>query len=115
MSDCIFCKIVKGEIPSEIVYQDDQVVAFKDINPEAPVHLLIVPKKHIPSVVQLSKEDYSGVIPGIFAAINHLAKEFQLDESGFRIVNNCGEQGGQTVNHIHFHLLGGRRMQWPPG
>ncbi len=115
MSDCIFCKIVKGEIPANIVYENEMVVAFNDISPQAPVHLLIIPKKHISSAVDLNQQDIKEVIPEIFLAITKLAKEFKLEDSGFRIVNNCGREGGQTVDHIHFHLLGGRQLQWPPG
>ena len=115
MTDCIFCKIIKGEIPSTLVYENENVVAFKDISPEAPTHLLIVPKKHIPTTMDITEEDDKTIIPEIFAAIRHLAKEFNLDQEGFRIVNNCGSNGGQTVDHLHFHLLGGRQLQWPPG
>ncbi|ABW18784.1 histidine triad nucleotide-binding protein [Alkaliphilus oremlandii] len=115
MSDCIFCKIIEGQIPSAKVYEDDHVIAFKDIAPEAPTHLLIVPRKHIPSIVDISEEDSNMILPRIFAAIGHLAKEFNLEQEGFRIVNNCGKNGGQTVDHLHFHLLGGRQLQWPPG
>jgi len=115
MSDCIFCKIIKGEIPSALVYENEHVVAFKDISPVAPIHLLIVPKKHIPTTMDITEEDGTTIIPQIFAAIGHLAKEFNLEQEGFRVVNNCGSYGGQTVNHLHFHLLGGRQLQWPPG
>jgi histidine triad (HIT) family protein len=113
--DCIFCKIINGEIPVSKVYENDKVIAFKDIKPEAPIHLLVVPKKHIVSAAELSIEDQKDLLPEIFTCINHLADEFGIAETGFRIVNNCGEQGGQTVYHIHFHLLGGRQMRWPPG
>ncbi|WP_026476293.1 histidine triad nucleotide-binding protein [Alkaliphilus transvaalensis] len=115
MSDCIFCKIVKGEIPSKKVYENDQIVAFHDITPQAPVHLLIIPKKHIPSALFIDEEVAQEIMPEVFIAITKLAKEFNLEETGFRIVNNCGLDGGQTVDHIHFHLLGGRKLQWPPG
>lgn len=115
MSDCIFCKIINGEIPSTIVYESEHVVAFKDVSPVAPVHLLIVPKKHIPTTMDITGDDEQKVIPQIFAAIKQLAREFNLDKDGFRVVNNCGAHGGQTVNHLHFHLLGGRQLQWPPG
>ena len=111
--DCIFCKIISGEIPSEKVYESDKVVAFKDINPMAPVHILIIPKEHIKSVEEIdeSKKELMGHI--IYIA-SKLAKEKGLD-NGFRIVNNCGEDGGQTVGHIHFHILGKRKLLWPPG
>ncbi|MCC5910334.1 MAG: histidine triad nucleotide-binding protein [Clostridiaceae bacterium] len=115
MSECIFCKIVKGEIPTTILYEDDKVVAFKDINPMAPSHLLVIPRKHIKSIADATDGDVQEILPAIFKAINHLATELGLSEEGFRIVNNCGKQGGQTVDHLHFHLLGGRQMMWPPG
>lgn len=115
MSDCIFCKIIKGEIPSNLIYKNDHVVAFKDINPVAPIHLLIIPRKHISSTIDITAEDKKVIIPEIFAAIQHLAKEFNLNKEGFRVINNCGSNGGQTVDHLHFHLLGGRQLQWPPG
>lgn len=109
MEDCIFCKIIKGEIPSNKVYEDDEILAFKDINPMAPVHILIVPKKHIESANDIEEEDEK-VIGRIFTVIKKLAKEHNL-ENGYRIVNNCGEDGGQEVKHIHFHLLGGRKLK----
>lgn len=112
MTECIFCKIVNKEIPSEIVYEDDKILAFKDINPQAPVHLLIIPKEHIASIMEFNDDD---LIKDIFVVIKKLAKELSLDNSGFRIVNNCGQEGGQTVYHVHFHLLGKRAMKWPPG
>ena len=109
MEDCIFCKIIKGEIPSNKVYEDDEILAFKDINPMAPVHILIVPKKHIESANDIEEEDEK-VIGRIFTVIKKLAKEHNL-ENGYRIVNNCGEDGGQEVKHLHFHLLGGRKLK----
>ncbi|MBU5675666.1 histidine triad nucleotide-binding protein [Alkaliphilus sp. MSJ-5] len=115
MSNCIFCRIIEGEIPSTLVYENEHVIAFEDINPEAPTHLLIVPKKHIPTTMDVMEEDGKIIMPEIFAAIGHLARQFDLEQEGFRIVNNCGSNGGQTVNHLHFHLLGGRQLQWPPG
>lgn len=113
MENCIFCKIVKGEIPSSLIYEDDMVIAFKDINPQAPIHFLVVPKEHIESANDI-EDSNEHIIGHIFKVINKLAKEENLN-SGYRIVNNCGSQGGQTVNHIHFHVLGGRQMLWPPG
>lgn len=113
MKDCLFCKIAKGEIPSEIIYEDDRIIAFNDVNPEAPVHFLVIPKKHIKSADNLTKEDIE-LMGYIFYMASKLAKEKKL-ESGYRIVNNCGVDGGQTVDHIHFHVLGKRNMQWPPG
>jgi histidine triad (HIT) family protein len=112
--ECIFCKIAEGSIKADIVYQDESVLAFKDINPEAPVHILIIPRKHIESVVDLNEKDID-VIGHIFMVAKKLSAEFKISESGFRIVNNCGKDGLQSVNHIHFHLIGGRTMQWPPG
>ncbi|GGE14616.1 histidine triad nucleotide-binding protein [Marinithermofilum abyssi] len=114
MAECIFCGIVEGSIPSKKVYEDEHVVAFHDISPAAPVHLLVIPKKHIASIQEVGEED-AVTMGRIFSAINHLAQEFGLSEKGFRIVNNCGQEGGQTVFHLHFHLLGGRQLTWPPG
>lgn len=114
MSDCIFCKIINKEIPSKIIYEDDKVMAFHDINPQAPVHILIVTKKHYKSIIDIAEDEFN-VITHIFSIIKKLALELGLTERGFRIVNNYGVEGGQTVPHIHFHLLAGRYMQWPPG
>lgn len=102
--DCIFCKIVAGEIPSSKVYEDEQVLAFNDINPQAPVHILVIPKKHIDSAVALEKED-AALIAHIFEVIKLVAKEQNL-ENGFRLVTNVGADGGQSVKHLHFHILG---------
>lgn len=112
--DCIFCKIVEGAIPSDKVYEDEKVIAFKDINPEAPVHIIIIPKEHIESVRELD-ENNAEIVSHIILSAKKIAKDLGISESGFRIVNNCGKDGGQTVPHLHFHLLGGRDMQWPPG
>jgi histidine triad (HIT) family protein len=106
MENCLFCKIINGEIPSSIVYQNDDVVAFKDINPQAPVHILVVPKKHIQCALDSEAAD-GKMLSAVFSAIAKIAKENKLD-NGFRIINNCGADGGQTVPHLHFHLLGGR-------
>ena len=114
MEDCLFCKIINGDIPSECVYQDDYVYAFKDIDPVAPVHVLIVPKQHIASANEITAEN-SSVVSKIFEAAAIIAKENGLDANGYRIVNNCGELAGQTVMHLHFHLIGGRDLSWPPG
>ena len=114
MSDCIFCKIIKGEIPSKKIYEDDKVLAFYDISPEAPVHFLVIPKEHIESVNHINEVNCS-IISHIFVVINKIAKELNIDETGYRVVNNCGEDGGQTVEHIHFHVLGARNLKWPPG
>ncbi|RMF95324.1 MAG: histidine triad nucleotide-binding protein [Candidatus Schekmanbacteria bacterium] len=113
-NECIFCKMIKGEMQANIVYEDDLIIAIEDINPQAPVHLLLIPKKHIPTTMDIQKED-SDILSDIFESAKHLAKEKKIDESGFRIVLNCNEGAGQSVFHIHFHLLGGRRMTWPPG
>lgn len=114
MNDCIFCKIIKGEIPSKKIYEDDKVLAFYDISPEAPVHFLVIPKEHIESVNMLT-EGNSSIISHIFMVINNIVRELNISENGYRIVNNTGVDGGQTVNHMHFHILAGRNLQWPPG
>lgn len=112
--NCIFCKIINGEIPSQKVYEDDRILAFKDINPAAPIHIVIVPKEHISSANEINDSN-KDVVGHIFAVAAVLAKENGIAERGYRIVNNCGEEGGQSVNHLHFHLIGGRNLQWPPG
>ena len=112
--DCIFCKIIKGEIPSDKVYESDNVLAFKDINPMAPVHVLIIPKEHIASLNEINAEN-ANLIAEVYAAAAEIAKQLGVAESGYRVVTNCGQAAGQTVNHIHFHLLGGRDLAWPPG
>lgn len=106
--DCIFCKIVKGDIPSNKVYEDDTVLAFHDIAPQMPVHVIVIPKTHIASAAEVN-EDNSAVIGHIFEVIPKIAKDLGLD-NGFRIINNCGKDGGQTVGHIHFHILGGKTL-----
>ena len=111
---CLFCKIINKEIPAQIVYEDQNVLAFKDISPQAPVHLLVIPKKHIASINEAGVEDEQ-LIGKMILAAQKLAKEAGVAEGGYRIVLNCNEDGGQTVFHIHLHLLGGRSMQWPPG
>ncbi len=111
--DCIFCKIANGEIPSTKVYEDDKILAFKDLDPQAPVHLLVIPKEHIKWAYDVTAEN-SAVIAHIFEKIPEIAKSQGLEE-GFRIVNNCGAPAGQTVHHIHFHLMGGRDFTWPAG
>lgn len=108
MDNCLFCKIIKGEIPSSKVYEDDEILAFKDINPMAPVHILIIPKKHIDGANKLNEEN-SAVVGKIFTVVVRLAEEYHLD-NGYRIVTNVGEDGGQTVQHLHFHLLGGTKL-----
>ena len=113
MTDCIFCKIATGEIKTEFVYEDDDMVAFNDIDPKAPVHILIIPRKHIATLDDLSTDETELIGKMILAAVN-IAKAQKL-EKGYRLVLNCNEQGGQAVFHIHLHLFGGRSMQWPPG
>jgi histidine triad (HIT) family protein len=114
LSNCIFCKIVNGEIPCSKVYEDDKVLAFKDINPGAPVHILVVPKQHIQSILDLD-ESNKYITVDIFDAINKIANMSGIDKDGFRVVANTGADGGQTVAHLHYHILGGRSLQWPPG
>ena len=107
--DCIFCKIINKEIPSTIVYEDDEVIAFEDINPIAPVHVLIIPKEHIEMVTELNEEN-SKFLPKIYLIANKIAEIKGIKEKGFRIIVNCGEDGGQEVHHIHFHLIGGKKL-----
>ncbi len=111
--DCLFCKIAAGEIPSTKVYEDDRIFAFRDINPQAPTHILVIPKEHIPSVDAITPEN-SAIVSHTFEIIPKLAAEDGLDK-GYRVVSNIGEQGQQSVPHLHFHILGGRDMTWPPG
>lgn len=111
--DCLFCKIAVGEIPSTKVFESDDVYAFLDIDPQAPFHAVVIPKKHVKCADEITAEN-SGIIAKIFEAIAVISKEQGL-ENGYRIVNNCGEDGGQTVGHLHFHVLGKRAMAWPPG
>lgn len=112
--DCLFCKIANGTIPSEIVFQDDDVIAFKDISPQAPQHFLIIPRKHISTVNDFSDED--AIIFGkLGMAGKKLAKELGVEQEGYRLVVNCNDGGGQAVYHVHMHLLAGRQMRWPPG
>lgn len=112
--DCLFCKLVNGDIPANILFQDDDVIAFEDIAPQAPTHFLVIPKRHISTLNDLSLEDAAlvGKLPIVAAQI---AKEQGLADDGYRVVMNCNEMGGQTVYHIHMHVLGGRNMTWPPG
>ncbi len=114
MSDCLFCHLIKGEIESKTVYEDDEIFAFEDINPQAPVHILIIPKKHIPGLTQLEGEDKE-LMGKILLAAKKIATDRSLSRSGFRTVINSGPDAGETVNHLHFHLLGGRKLNWPPG
>ena len=110
--DCVFCKIAGGEIPTEKIYEDEDIIAFNDLDPQAPIHFLVIPKKHITSLAQVEESD-SALIGRIMLAIQKLAKDNNLE--GYRVVTNIGEDGGQTVPHLHFHVLGGRAFHWPPG
>lgn len=107
MENCIFCKIIKKEIPSTIVYEDEKVLAFKDINPVAPVHVLIIPKLHIKNVMELDEQN-AKILEDIHLAAKKIASEMGLSEKGFRLITNCGEEAGQTVFHLHYHLIGGK-------
>lgn len=109
--DCIFCKIIKGEIPAKKVFEDEHVLAFHDINPIAPVHVLTIPKKHIGSVLEIAEED-KDLIGHLHLALQKVAKETGTAESGFRVISNTGEHGQQTVHHLHYHLIGGRQLEW---
>ena len=109
MESCLFCKIIKGEIPADKVYEDDEILAFKDIKPAAPIHILVIPKKHIDSLAQLEKQD-EALIGRIYGVINKIAKEQRFLDKGYRVIVNCGKNGGQEVKHIHFHLLGGTKL-----
>ena len=109
MEDCIFCKIIKGEIPSNKVYEDEEILAFHDINPATPIHILVVPKKHIESLAHLEKED-EALVGNIYGVINKIAEEQGFKDEGFRVIVNCGENGGQEVMHLHFHILAGKKL-----
>ncbi len=109
MEDCIFCKIIKGEIPSEKVYEDEEILAFKDIHPAAPIHILVIPKKHIATLMNVTPED-SNIMAKILESIQKIVKQLGIEENGFRLIANCGPDSGQEVMHIHFHLLAGRKM-----
>ncbi|MGQ4878810.1 histidine triad nucleotide-binding protein [Billgrantia sp. LNSP4103-1] len=114
MQDCLFCKIVKRDVPADIVYEDDEVLAFNDINPQAPTHILVIPKQHIATLNDIEENDQAlvGRLPYVAA---RLAEERDFADEGYRVVMNCNDQGGQTVYHIHMHLMGGRRFTWPAG
>jgi histidine triad (HIT) family protein len=114
MEECIFCRIAEGDMESDIVYEDEEVVAFRDINPQAPVHVLVVPRRHIPSAAELTPED-APLLSRIFQVINKVAEKEGIAGKGVRILTNVGTEAGQSVFHLHFHVLGGRRMLWPPG
>lgn len=114
LSGCIFCAIAAGEIKSQLLYEDDQVLAFRDINPAAPVHFLVIPRRHIASVLDLDPGD-ADLVAQIHVVIGKLAADLGLADMGFRVVVNTGEVAGQTVGHLHYHVLGGRELGWPPG
>ena len=114
MSDCLFCKIREGEIPAEIVFENEAVLAFRDVNPQAPTHILIIPRKHIATTNELAPED-EAIMGALFTAARAIAAEEGISDDGYRMVVNCNQGAGQTVFHIHMHLLGGRNMRWPPG
>lgn len=114
MENCLFCKIAIGTIPSQIVYQDNEVVAFTDINPQAPMHILLISRQHIASIVDLTLKD-GPILAKLFTTAQKLAHEKGIDETGYRLVANVGPDAGQSVFHLHFHLLGGRKLSWPPG
>lgn len=109
MENCLFCRIAAGEIPSNKVYEDEDVFAFHDINPNAPVHVLVIPKAHIPSVAAVNEENI-GVVSRVLLAIPKIASSLGLAEGGYRVITNCGEDAGQTVHHLHFHILGGKKL-----
>jgi histidine triad (HIT) family protein len=114
MSDCIFCRIGSKQIPSRVVLEDDQVLAFDDLNPQAPVHVLVIPKRHIGALKNVQQQDQA-LLGHLLAAANQVAQKKGIEESGYRVVANTGIDGGQTVFHLHLHVLGGRPMTWPPG
>ncbi|MFT2097788.1 histidine triad nucleotide-binding protein [Marinomonas sp. 2405UD66-6] len=112
--DCLFCKIVNGEIPATVLYEDDDVIAFEDIMPQAPTHFLVIPKRHISTLNDLTDDD-AAVVGKLQITAAKVAKQKGISEEGYRVAMNCNEMGGQTVYHIHMHVLGGRQMTWPPG
>jgi histidine triad (HIT) family protein len=112
--DCLFCRIVAGEIPSKQAYEDDRVIAFHDIDPKAPVHVLVIPRKHIASITRLEDSD-AELIGQLFVVARNLANELRIADGGYRLVVNAGFDAGQSVDHVHLHVLGGRKLKWPPG
>ncbi len=114
MTNCLFCKIVSKKIPAKIIYEDERVIAFEDINPQAPVHTLVIPKKHISTSLDMEEKD-NELVGHLFRTAGEIAKGKGISERGFRLVANTNPEGGQTVYHLHIHLLGGRQMHWPPG
>lgn len=114
MTNCLFCRIASGEIPANLLYQDEHVLAFDDINPQAPIHKIIIPREHIATLNELTP-DNANIISHLMLTATQLAKQLQIAEKGYRVLMNCNMNGGQTVFHLHAHLLGGRQMTWPPG
>jgi histidine triad (HIT) family protein len=114
MSTCLFCRIIRGEIPAEKVHEDESLVVIKDINPAAPVHLLILPRRHVETILDLGAQDRE-LVGSAYVLAGALARRYGFDQAGYRIVANCKRDGGQTVFHVHFHVLAGRPMGWPPG
>ncbi|HYW92766.1 MAG TPA: histidine triad nucleotide-binding protein [Gammaproteobacteria bacterium] len=114
MADCIFCDIVSGDVPSDIVYENEYIVAFRDINPQAPVHVLVIPRRHVDNINALTAED-ADMVGRLYLAARDVARQEGLAERGYRTVMNCNHEAGQTVFHLHLHVLGGRRLRWPPG
>lgn len=109
MEDCVFCKIIKGEIPSEKVYEDEEILAFRDVHPAAPIHILVIPKRHIAMLTDLTSED-EAMVGKIYTTINKIAKQEGFEKQGYRVITNCGKDSGQEVMHIHFHILGGKKL-----
>ena len=114
MQECLFCQIAAGEVEADVVHSSDNVVAFRDINPQAPVHIVIIPKEHLESA-RVLRDKHGDLLAEMFIAAAHLSKANDIDRSGWRVVTNVGADAGQSVHHLHFHLLGGRQMKWPPG
>ncbi|HNP35006.1 MAG TPA: histidine triad nucleotide-binding protein [Woeseiaceae bacterium] len=114
MSDCIFCRIIDGDIPADIIYESHSALAFRDINPQAPTHALIIPRQHISTINDID-DTHHEIVGSLFSAAREVAAQEGLAEDGYRVVMNCNEAAGQTVFHIHLHLLGGRNLSWPPG
>lgn len=113
-TDCLFCRILAGEIPADIIYESDNAVAFRDINPQAPTHVLIIPRKHVPTINDIEQDD-EAIVGSLYSAARAIAAQEGISEEGYRTVMNCNEAAGQTVFHLHLHLLGGRQLRWPPG
>lgn len=114
MSDCVFCRIASGELPSESVLEDEDVLAFRDLDPQAPTHILVIPRRHVESLDDLAEDDVE-LAHRLLQAVRAVARKEGVSERGYRVVTNVGDEGGQSVSHLHFHVLGGRKMSWPPG